>query len=119
MLGAREREERPVVDQHQAGVCELGAALERQGDVLGLVDAVRQSEWYQFVCHLDLGTGAPWPRSVPAGSSWTALALDLVRDPVLGLSRLDGSYRHPERLSRRFAGQVAGRAGRWGRSDCR
>jgi integrase len=35
------------------------------------------------------------------------LALDLVRDPAFVLSNLDGSHRHPERFSRRFAGQVA------------
>ncbi|MCF6509071.1 site-specific integrase [Blastococcus sp. MG754426] len=34
------------------------------------------------------------------------LALDLVRDSALVLSNLDGSHRHPERFSRRFAGQV-------------
>ena len=34
-------------------------------------------------------------------------ALDLVRDSVLVLSNLDGTYRHPERFSRPFAGQVA------------
>ena len=35
------------------------------------------------------------------------LALDLVRDSALVLSNLDGAHRHPERFSRRFAGQVA------------
>jgi integrase len=35
------------------------------------------------------------------------LALDLVRDPALVLSNLDGTHRHPERFSRRFSGQVA------------
>jgi integrase len=35
------------------------------------------------------------------------LALDLVRDSALVLSNLDGTDRHPERFSRRFAGQVA------------
>jgi hypothetical protein len=34
------------------------------------------------------------------------LALDLVRDSVLVLSDLDGTQRHPERFSRRFAGQA-------------
>jgi len=34
------------------------------------------------------------------------LALDLVRDSALVLSNLDGAHRHPERFSRRFAGQV-------------
>jgi hypothetical protein len=34
-------------------------------------------------------------------------ALDLVRDSALVLSNLDGTSRHPERFSRRFAGQVA------------
>ena len=34
-------------------------------------------------------------------------ALDLVRDSALVLSNLDGTHRHPERFSRRFAGQVA------------
>jgi integrase len=37
----------------------------------------------------------------------TLLALDLVRDSALVLSNLDGTRRHPERFSRRFAGQVA------------
>jgi hypothetical protein len=41
VLEAREREEHLGVDQHQVSVCELGAAVERQGDVLDLVDAVR------------------------------------------------------------------------------
>ena len=35
------------------------------------------------------------------------LALDLVRDSALVLSNLDGTHRHPERFSRRVAGQVA------------
>jgi integrase len=30
-----------------------------------------------------------------------------VRDPTLRLSDLDGAHRHPERISRRFAAQVA------------
>ena len=34
------------------------------------------------------------------------LALDLVRDSAIVLSNLDGTRRHPERFSRRFAGQV-------------
>jgi integrase len=34
------------------------------------------------------------------------LALDLARDSALVLSSLDGTHRHPERFSRRFAGQV-------------
>jgi hypothetical protein len=34
------------------------------------------------------------------------LALDLVRDSGLVLRNLDGTHRHPERCSRRFAGQV-------------
>nr|WP_239524070.1 tyrosine-type recombinase/integrase [Geodermatophilus normandii] len=32
---------------------------------------------------------------------------DLVRDTAVVLSQVDGTHRHPERLSRRFAGQVA------------
>lgn len=36
-----------------------------------------------------------------------SLALDLVRDTALVLGNLDGTYRHPERFSRRFVGQVA------------
>src|SRR3954469_11797907 len=35
-----------------------------------------------------------------------ALALALMRDAALVLSNLDGTHRHPERFSRRFAGQV-------------
>jgi integrase len=34
------------------------------------------------------------------------LALDLVRDSALVLSELGGAHRHPERFSRRFAGQL-------------
>jgi hypothetical protein len=34
------------------------------------------------------------------------LTLDLVRDSALVLSELEGSRRHAERFSRRFAGQV-------------
>ncbi len=33
--------------------------------------------------------------------------VDLVRDSALVLSELDVDHRHPERFSRRFAGQVA------------
>jgi Phage integrase family len=39
------------------------------------------------------------------GTSFPA-AQDLVRDSALVLSNLDGTHRHPERFSRRFAGQV-------------
>jgi integrase len=35
------------------------------------------------------------------------LALDLVRESGLVLRNLDGTYRHPERFSRRFTAQVA------------
>src|SRR5829696_2751244 len=35
------------------------------------------------------------------------LALDLVGDAALVLSNLDGTYRHPERLSRRYTTEVA------------
>jgi integrase len=35
-----------------------------------------------------------------------ALTLDLVRDSALVLSILNGTHRHPERFSRRFAGQI-------------
>jgi integrase len=35
------------------------------------------------------------------------LALDLVREAALVLNNLDGTHWHPERFSRRFAGQVA------------
>ena len=48
-----------------------------------------------------------------------SLTHELVRDAALVLGNLDGTHRHPERYARRFAGQVAQRAGRWGRSDCR
>ena len=47
------------------------------------------------------------------------LTLELVRDSALVLSELDGSHRHPERFSRRFVGQVAQAARRWGRTNCR
>jgi integrase len=56
------------------------------------------------VVDLDVRTGA-------ALHSYRAarglLTLDLVRDSALVLSELDGSHRHPERFSRRFAGQLA------------
>ncbi len=35
------------------------------------------------------------------------LTLELVRDSALVLSEMDGAHRHPERFSRRFAGQFA------------
>jgi integrase len=56
------------------------------------------------VVDLDTGTVAALRayRAVRGG-----LALDLVRDTALVLSNLDGTHRHPERFSRRFAGQVA------------
>ena len=68
------------------------------------------------VVDLDAGTGAAL-RAYRAARG--LLALDLVRDSALVLSNLDGTHRHPERFSRRFAGQVAQAARRWGRSDCR
>jgi integrase len=56
------------------------------------------------VVDLDAGTVAALRayRAVRGG-----LALDLVRDTALVLSNLDGTHRHPERFSRRFAGQLA------------
>jgi integrase len=56
------------------------------------------------VVDLDAGTIAAL-RSYRAARG--GLALDLVRDSALVLSNLDGTHRHPERFSRRFAGQVA------------
>jgi hypothetical protein len=56
------------------------------------------------VVDLDAGTVAAL-RTYRAARG--GLALDLVRDTRLVLSNLDGTYRHPERFSRRFAGQVA------------
>jgi integrase len=56
------------------------------------------------VVDLDAGTAAAL-RAYQAGRG--LLALDLVRDSALVLSNLDGTHRHPERFSRRFAGQVA------------
>ncbi|MGK5115782.1 tyrosine-type recombinase/integrase, partial [Geodermatophilus sp. CPCC 205506] len=55
------------------------------------------------VVDLDAGTVAALRayRAVRGG-----LALDLVRDTALVLSTLDGTHRHPERFSRRFADQV-------------
>ena len=55
------------------------------------------------VADLDAGTVAA-PRAYRAARG--LLALDLVRDAALVLSNLDGTHRHPERFSRRFAGQV-------------
>jgi integrase len=52
---------------------------------------------------LDAGTVAAL-RAHPAARG--GLALDLVRHSALVLSNLDGTHRHPERFSRRFAGQV-------------
>jgi integrase-like protein len=56
------------------------------------------------VVDLDAGTVAAL-RAYRAARG--GLALDLVRDSALVLSNLDGTHRHPERFSRRFAGQVA------------
>jgi integrase len=56
------------------------------------------------VVDLDAGTAAAL-RSYRAARG--LLTLELVRDSALVLSELDGSHRHPERFSRRFAGQLA------------
>ncbi len=56
------------------------------------------------VVDLDAGTVAAL-RACQAARG--GLALDLVRDLALVLSNRDGTPRHPERFSRRFAGQVA------------
>lgn len=56
------------------------------------------------VVDLDAGTVASLRAYRAARGS---LALELVRDSTLVLSNLDGTHRHPERFSRRFAGQVA------------
>ena len=53
---------------------------------------------------LDAGTVAALRRYRAARGLLTP---DLVRDSALVLSQLDGSHRHPERFSRRFAGQLA------------
>ena len=53
-------------------------------------------------------TLAPWSHCAPIGrlvGCW----LDLVRDSALVLGDLDGTHRHPERFSRRFAGEVVQR----------
>jgi hypothetical protein len=42
VLEAREGEEHLVIDQDQAGVCRLGAAVEGQGHLLDLDDAARR-----------------------------------------------------------------------------
>jgi hypothetical protein len=55
------------------------------------------------VVDLDVGTVAAL-RAYRAARG--LLALDLVRDSALVLSNPDGTHRHPERFSRRFAGQV-------------
>jgi integrase len=47
------------------------------------------------------------------------VTLDLVRDSVLVLSELDGTHRHPQRFSRRFAAQVTRARKALGRSSCR
>jgi integrase len=47
------------------------------------------------------------------------LTLDLVRDSALVLSGLDGTHRHPERFSRRFAGQVVRARRALGKDRCR
>src|SRR5215210_2500773 len=60
------------------------------------------------VVDLDSGTVAAL-RSYRAARG--LLTLDLIRDTALVLSELDGTHRHPERFSRRFAGQVV-RAGK-------
>ncbi len=49
---------------------------------------------------------APWPRSVPTGQlvdGWLSTSCATRRSCS---NNLDGRYRHPERFSRRFAGQV-------------
>src|SRR3712207_3443210 len=56
------------------------------------------------VVDLDAGTVAAL-RAYRAARG--GLALDLARDSALVLSNFDGTHRHPERFSRRFAGQVA------------
>jgi integrase len=56
------------------------------------------------VVDLDVGTVAALGAYRAARGG---LALDLVRESALVLSNLDGTHRHPERFSRRFAGQVA------------
>ncbi len=56
------------------------------------------------VVDLDAGTVAALRAY---GAARGGLALDLVRDSALVRSNLDGTHRHPERFSRRFAGQVA------------
>jgi hypothetical protein len=47
------------------------------------------------------------------------LASDLVRDPALVPSNLDGSHRHPERSPAASPARSPGLAGRWRRSDGR
>jgi hypothetical protein len=49
VLEAREGEEHLVIDQKQASVCRLGAALERQGHLLDLDDAARRRERCEVV----------------------------------------------------------------------
>jgi hypothetical protein len=51
VLEAREGEEHLVIDQKQASVCRLGAALERQGHLLDLDDAARRRERCEVVRH--------------------------------------------------------------------
>jgi integrase len=55
------------------------------------------------VVDLDTGTVAAL-RSYR--SARALLTLELIRDSALVLSELDGTHRHPERFSRRFAGQL-------------
>jgi integrase len=56
------------------------------------------------VIDLDAGTVAPLRDYRAARGEVTP---DLIRDSTLVLSGIDGAYRHPERYSRRFFGQVA------------
>jgi integrase len=56
------------------------------------------------VVDLDAGTVAALRAYRTARSG---VSSDLVRDTAVVLSNLDGTHRHPERFSRRFAGQLA------------
>jgi integrase len=89
--------------------------VENQGAVEQLVEGPTKAG-EERVVDLDAGTVVALRacRAVRGG-----LPLDLVRDSALVRGNLNGIHRHPERFSRRFAGQVARPARRWGRTVCR
>jgi hypothetical protein len=69
VLEARKRKDHLVVDQHQAGMCGLGAALKRQGHLPDLDDAARRRDWCEVVSHRYPLLGASSPTAASTASS--------------------------------------------------